>query len=72
MESIVVTINGKDRTLDPEEFHPYEPSAYVYDPGWTAYDADGVEFFVSVSGDVFQQPGNVCVGSCPALAKQQV
>lgn len=69
LEAISVLIGG-NRAVDlaVEEFHPYDPAAYVVDPGWTAYDSNGVEYFVSVSGDVFRQPENESVGV--ALAKQ--
>jgi len=45
-----------------EEFHPYEPSAYVWDPGWTCFDKAGQEFFISTSGVVWKQPENKEVG----------
>jgi len=45
-----------------EEFHPYEPSAYVWEEGWTCYDKVGQEFFISCGGVVWKQPENKEVG----------
>ena len=48
--------------VEVEEFCPYEPSAYCWDPGWTCFDKAGQEFFVSQSGSVWMQPENKEVG----------
>lgn len=59
-------------TVVPDEFHPYEPSAYVTDPGWTCYtdpgSDDAVEYFVSIDGTVYEQPSNEVVGVVQELA----
>src|SRR5215831_9858971 len=47
---IPVRVGWVTMKLTVEEFHPYEPSAYVWDPGWTCFDGAGQEFFVSQSG----------------------
>ena len=60
----------RDGPLDVEEFHPYEPSAYVHDPGYTAfefYPTAQVEYFISLSGDVYVQPENRKVGVAPEI-----
>jgi hypothetical protein len=57
--------------LQVEEFHPYEPAAYVRDPGWSCWDAPtGIEYFVSQTGDVYRQPENKRVGIAPVIAGQ--
>jgi hypothetical protein len=68
-ETITVLLDGnKSADLSVEEFHPYEPAAYVVDPGWTCYDLNtDTEYFVSTSGDVFVQPENRSVGVAPAI-----
>jgi len=50
------------RIVEVEEFHAYEPSAYVWDEGWTCFDGAGVEFYVSTSGNVWLEPENKEVG----------
>jgi hypothetical protein len=58
-------------TVIPEEFHPYEPSAYVTDPGWTCFQKGSeTEYYVSVDGSVYQQPGNEFIGSVRELAER--
>lgn len=71
-ETISVLLDGnKTADLQVEEFHPYEPSAYVTDPGWTCFDLNtDTEYFVNRSGDVFVQPENRVVGVCPMLAQK--
>ena len=68
-ETISVELDGnKTADLQVEEFHPYEPAAYVTDPGWTCYDLNtDTEYFVSQSGMVYVQPSNDCVGVCPVI-----
>lgn len=68
-ETITVHLDGnKTADLQVEEFHPYEPSAYVTDPGWTCYDLNtNTEYFVNTSGDVFKQPENRSVGIAPVI-----
>jgi hypothetical protein len=69
LEAISVLIGGNTAVdLTVEEFHPYDPAAYVVDPGWTAYDSNGVEYFVNQCGDVFRQPENESVGIAPVIA----
>lgn len=70
-EKFTVEYPGNNGSFEvfPEEFHPYEPSAYVVDPGWTCYDEHDAEFFVSMSGDVFVQPENVSVGTVKSLVE---
>jgi hypothetical protein len=59
---IRVRVGCRVAMVEVEEFHPYEPSAYVWDPGWTCFDGAGQEFFVSSSGGVWKQPENKEVG----------
>jgi hypothetical protein len=54
-----------------EEFHPVEPSAYVWEAGWTCYDLNtDTEYFVSQAGIVYKQPENRTVGICPVVKEQ--
>jgi len=48
--------------VEVDEFHPYEPSAYVWDQGWTCFDGAGQEFYVSQGGNVWLEPENKEVG----------
>jgi hypothetical protein len=48
--------------VEVEEFCPYEPSNYCWDPGWNCVDGAGQEFYVSQSGLVFKMPENKEVG----------
>lgn len=67
---------GKHYLLDVEEFHPYEPSAYVHVPGWgCAVSVRGIShwFFVDEAGAVWYNGPedsptviNEYVGLCPA------
>lgn len=68
-ETISVQLDGnKGADLQVEEFHPYEPAAYVRDPGWTCFDLNtDTEYFVNTSGDVYVQPENRCVGVAPVI-----
>jgi len=71
-KTLLVKLNGETRQkeLMIEEFHPFEPSAYVWDSGWTCYDSDETEYFVSQgTGDVFIQPENDIVGVCPEIVR---
>ena len=73
IETITVLVRGEAFSMafavTVEEFHPYEPAAYVTDPGWTCFDpATGVEYFVSQgTGSVFKQPENDEVGVAPFI-----
>jgi hypothetical protein len=49
------------------DYHPLEPSAYCWDPGWTCVTVDDIEFFVNRAGDVFRQPENESVGTVAVL-----
>lgn len=71
-DTLSVLLDGnKSADLQVEEYHPYEPSNYVTDPGWTCFDLNtDTEYFVNRAGDVFVQPENRVVGVCPALAAQ--
>ena len=67
-----ITINystGGTLDLDVEEFHPYEPAAYVHDPGWTCFSPVGTEYFISLSGIVYLQPSNIEVGIAPDVKR---
>lgn len=60
----------RDGPLAVEEFHAYEPSAYVNDAGYTAfefYPEAEVEYFISLDGTVYAQPENKVVGHAPEL-----
>lgn len=71
-EQVSVTITdgphkGKTLLLDVEEFVPYEPSNYVWTPGWNcAVEIRGevVWFFVDECGVVYDEGESV--GICPA------
>lgn len=65
---IVHFTNGVMAELLVEEFHPYEPAAYVHDPGWTCFHPiSNKEYFVSESGRVCVQPDNNDVGVAPEI-----
>lgn len=67
-EKIAVKFNGGfTADLRVDEFHPYEPAAYVHDPGWSCHDLTGDEYFVSESGIVYRQPDNEEVGIAPEI-----
>jgi hypothetical protein len=72
-DTFSVKLHNEDRSFNVtvEEFHPYEPSAYVTDPGWTCFDGAGAEFYVSQgTGDVYEQPANECIGTVLALKEE--
>lgn len=56
--------------LAVEEFHSYEPSAYVHDPGYSAFECypeGDVDYFISLDGTVYGLPENKPVGYAPEL-----
>jgi hypothetical protein len=68
-KQIAVQLNdGRQLDLSVEEFHPYEPAAYVTDPGWSCFDGE-TEYFISLSGIVYLQPANIEVGIAPEAKK---
>jgi hypothetical protein len=75
--SVTITkgpLSGKAFLLDVEEFLPYEPSNYVWTPGWNcavAIKGETVWFFVDEGGIVWTEYGepqglNYECGICPA------
>lgn len=71
-QTITVLLDGnKTADLQVEEFHPYEPSAYCWSPGWTCYDLNtDTEYFVDETGSVWVQPENRVAGVCPVIAEE--
>ena len=62
----------KHLTLIVEEYHPFEPSAYVWDSGWSCYDEDmGDWYYVSESGDVYLDGSDAKIGEAPAIKEMQ-
>lgn len=70
-ETISVQIGGRTQAVDLEivEYHPYEPSAYCWSPGWTCCEGED-EYFVDETGLVWVQPANVVVGIAPEIVAQ--
>jgi len=71
---IEVVLPDRDQpevSLDVVDFHPYEPSAYCTDPGYSAVELvhpdREIDYFVSLDGTVYRQPENKVVGYAPKL-----
>jgi hypothetical protein len=49
----VTFLDGEQANLDLqlEEYFPYEPAAYVIDPGWIGYFEDK-EYYIGASGQI--------------------
>ena len=70
-KEIAVRINGSDIVLAVEECCPYDPAAYQLDEGWECFDEETqVIYFVSQSGDVYEQPSNNVVGIAPEIVQR--
>jgi len=52
-DRISATVNGEPLVLTLDEYVPYEPSCYHYDPGFWAGDKDDRMFFISEDGTVY-------------------
>lgn len=56
--------NGGFTLVTVEEFHPYEPSAYVHDPGWSCFvPGSEREIFISQDGTVYDGTTNDVIGT---------
>jgi hypothetical protein len=66
--------DGKKRKLDVVEYHPFEPSAYVWDSGWSCVDSkdSDEEYYVSEGGDVFLHGKSEVIGIAPAVKEMQL
>jgi len=70
--TIEAVIKDKKVTLNVEEYHPFEPSAYVWDSGWLCWteNAEGNDtlwYYVSESGEVYIDGTDTHVGVAPAV-----
>lgn len=78
-EQVSISITARENThypktllCDVEEFLPYEPSAYVWTPGWNCgveIEGETVWFFVDEAGVVYNDAGD-SIGLCPAQERE--
>jgi hypothetical protein len=69
-ETISIRLNnGQRRVLEVEEPVYPDRSCGQFERGWRCYSKSR-EYFVSETGDVWRQPGNIIVGVAPEIKAQ--
>lgn len=70
--TILAKLDGNYQVeLQVQEYHPYEPSAYVWDAGWSCWDPnEDQDYFVSETGSVYLHGSDRVVGVAPEIQEQ--